>query len=183
MSSNVPDVDAPAPPPTVIRSTADLVRAAVSGWLGTALEFMDFQLYSLAAALVFNEIFFSELGLKAPDHYLDVDTSSLGRVLGEVLIKTEQVLLEERPDAVLPTLGGQTALNLAMELYERKVIGRPGTPEMIGANATAIATAEDREQSTHRCSRDRNSGTAAAASAWRDGDVHQPCTTQSSHPA
>lgn len=59
MSSHVPDVDAPAPPPTVIRSTADLVRAAVSGWLGTALEFMDFQLYSLAAALVFNEIFFS----------------------------------------------------------------------------------------------------------------------------
>lgn len=59
MSSNVPDVDAPAPPPTVIRSTADLVRAAVSGWLGTALEFMDFQLYSLAAALVFNEVFFS----------------------------------------------------------------------------------------------------------------------------
>lgn len=40
------------------RSTQDLVRAAVSGWLGTALEFMDFQLYSLGAALVFHEIFF-----------------------------------------------------------------------------------------------------------------------------
>lgn len=39
------------------RSTQDLVRAAVSGWLGTALEFMDFQLYSLGAALVFHEIF------------------------------------------------------------------------------------------------------------------------------
>ncbi|MEY5440089.1 MFS transporter, partial [Salmonella enterica subsp. enterica serovar Corvallis] len=35
-------------------------RAAVSGWLGTALEFMDFQLYSLGAALVFHEIFFPE---------------------------------------------------------------------------------------------------------------------------
>ena len=34
------------------RTTADLVKAAMSGWLGTALEFMDFQLYSLAAALV-----------------------------------------------------------------------------------------------------------------------------------
>lgn len=34
------------------RSTKDLVKAAVSGWLGTALEFMDFQLYSLGAALV-----------------------------------------------------------------------------------------------------------------------------------
>ncbi|WP_414465500.1 MFS transporter [Klebsiella aerogenes] len=36
------------------------MRAAVSGWLGTALEFMDFQLYSLGAALVFHEIFFPE---------------------------------------------------------------------------------------------------------------------------
>lgn len=42
------------------RSTGDLVKAAVSGWLGTALEFMDFQLYSLGAALVFHEIFFPE---------------------------------------------------------------------------------------------------------------------------
>lgn len=40
------------------RSTGDLVRAAMSGWLGTALEFMDFQLYSLAAALVFGQLFF-----------------------------------------------------------------------------------------------------------------------------
>ncbi|MFG6444120.1 MFS transporter [Microbacterium sp. P06] len=45
--------------PAAKRSTGDLVRAAVSGWLGTALEFMDFQLYSLAAALVFNQLFFA----------------------------------------------------------------------------------------------------------------------------
>src|SRR6188508_2672228 len=56
------------------------------------------------------------------------------------------IIERERPDAVLPTLGGQTGLNLAMELYGRGLIGVPGTPEMIGANATAIATAEDREQ-------------------------------------
>ncbi len=48
-----------------------------------------------------NEIFFEELGLRKPDHYLGVDTSSLGRVLGEVLIKTEQALLEAKPDAFL----------------------------------------------------------------------------------
>lgn len=48
-----------------------------------------------------NEIFFDELGLRAPDHYLGVDTSSLGAVLGGVLVKTEEVLLSERPDAVL----------------------------------------------------------------------------------
>ncbi|MFC7876926.1 MFS transporter [Isoptericola sp. NPDC057391] len=43
------------------RSTKDLTRAAVSGWLGTAMEFMDFQLYSLAAAIVFNRIFFPDV--------------------------------------------------------------------------------------------------------------------------
>ena len=56
-----------------------------------------------------------------------------------------RIIVKERPDAVLPTLGGQTALNLAMALFEAGVIGAPGTPEMIGANAEAIATAEDRE--------------------------------------
>jgi len=58
-SPDIRGVDAPAAPPTVQRSTRDLVRAAVSGWLGTALEFMDFQLYSLAAALVFSQLFFA----------------------------------------------------------------------------------------------------------------------------
>src|SRR6478735_12647526 len=48
-----------------------------------------------------NEVFFRDLGLREPDHILGVDTSSLGRVLGETLIKTEEVLLAERPDAVL----------------------------------------------------------------------------------
>ncbi|NBE53794.1 MFS transporter [Streptomyces boluensis] len=43
------------------RSTRDLARAAMSGWLGTAMEFMDFQLYSLAAAIVFNKIFFPDV--------------------------------------------------------------------------------------------------------------------------
>src|SRR5829696_224389 len=56
------------------------------------------------------------------------------------------IIERERPDAVLPTLGGQTALNLAMELVEWGVVGAPGTPELIGANAEAIATAEDRER-------------------------------------
>ena len=58
----------------------------------------------------------------------------------------EAIIDREHPDAVLPTLGGQTGLNVAMELYERGLIGVPGRPEMIGADATAIATAEDREK-------------------------------------
>ena len=56
------------------------------------------------------------------------------------------IIEREKPDAVLPTLGGQTALNLAMALYERGLAGVPGTPELIGANAEAISTAEDREK-------------------------------------
>ena len=47
-----------APGGVATRTTRDLTKAAVSGWLGTAMEFMDFQLYSLAAAIVFNKIFF-----------------------------------------------------------------------------------------------------------------------------
>ncbi|WP_330476578.1 non-hydrolyzing UDP-N-acetylglucosamine 2-epimerase [Terrabacter sp. C0L_2] len=48
-----------------------------------------------------NEVFFQDLGIRAPDHMLGVDTSSLGRVLGETLIRTEEVLISERPDALL----------------------------------------------------------------------------------
>ncbi|MFP3901590.1 MAG: carbamoyl-phosphate synthase large subunit [Acidimicrobiia bacterium] len=55
-----------------------------------------------------------------------------------------RIIERERPDAVLPTLGGQTALNLAMELVERGLVDAAGTPELIGATAEAIATAEDR---------------------------------------
>lgn len=48
-----------------------------------------------------NDVFFEELGVRQPDHFLNIDTSSLGKSLGEILIKTEQVILEEKPDAVL----------------------------------------------------------------------------------
>jgi carbamoyl-phosphate synthase large subunit len=55
------------------------------------------------------------------------------------------ILERERPQAVLPTLGGQTGLNLGMALYERGILDELGA-ELIGANAEAIATAEDREK-------------------------------------
>jgi UDP-N-acetylglucosamine 2-epimerase (non-hydrolysing) len=48
-----------------------------------------------------NEIFFKDLGIRTPDYFLNVDTSSLGKVLGEVIIKAEEVLEKEKPDAVL----------------------------------------------------------------------------------
>ena len=48
-----------------------------------------------------NQIFFDELDIRPPDHLLGVDTSSLGTVLGETLIRVEQVLKDEQPDAML----------------------------------------------------------------------------------
>jgi carbamoyl-phosphate synthase large subunit len=56
----------------------------------------------------------------------------------------EKVIEGEKPDAVLPTLGGQTALNLALELERHGVLAKHGV-EMIGARAEAIRRGEDRE--------------------------------------
>ncbi len=56
-----------------------------------------------------------------------------------------KIIERERPDALLPTLGGQTGLNLAMELSEKGTLEKYGV-EMIGANAAVIAKAEERDQ-------------------------------------
>ncbi len=57
----------------------------------------------------------------------------------------ELVIAKERPDALLPTMGGQTALNVAMKLSERGVLAKYGV-ELIGAKARAIKMAEDRQE-------------------------------------
>jgi carbamoyl-phosphate synthase large subunit len=56
----------------------------------------------------------------------------------------ERIIERERPDALLPTLGGQTALNTAVALYDRGILTKFGV-EMIGANADVIKKAEDRK--------------------------------------
>ncbi len=56
-----------------------------------------------------------------------------------------KIIEKERPDALLPTLGGQTALNIAMDLDEHGVLEKFGV-EMIGANPAVIAKAEERDQ-------------------------------------
>src|SRR5690625_2240972 len=48
-----------------------------------------------------NEVFFEDLNLQTPDHYLAVETTSLGSGLGDVLRGTERVILEEQPDAMV----------------------------------------------------------------------------------
>ncbi len=55
----------------------------------------------------------------------------------------ERIIAKERPDAVLPTMGGQTALNCALDLHHHGVLAKYGV-EMIGANERAIEKAEDR---------------------------------------
>ena len=57
----------------------------------------------------------------------------------------ERIIEVERPDAVLPTMGGQTALNCALDLARHGVLEKYGV-EMIGANAEAIEKAEDRQK-------------------------------------
>jgi carbamoyl-phosphate synthase large subunit len=56
----------------------------------------------------------------------------------------ERIIEREKPDAILPTVGGQTGINLAMALHENGALERHGV-ELIGANSLAIRTAEDRQ--------------------------------------
>src|SRR5512147_2575155 len=55
----------------------------------------------------------------------------------------EKIIAKERPDAILPTMGGQTALNCALDLHKHGVLDKYKV-EMIGANEKAIEKAEDR---------------------------------------
>ncbi|HXH85796.1 MAG TPA: carbamoyl phosphate synthase large subunit, partial [Nitrospira sp.] len=56
----------------------------------------------------------------------------------------EKIIIAEKPTALLPTLGGQTALNLSMQLHERGIL-KAHEVEMIGAKPEAIAKGEDRQ--------------------------------------
>src|SRR5437868_4219550 len=70
------------------------------------------------------------------------DRTYIEPITWEIVAK---VIERERPDALLPTLGGQTGLNTAMDLARHGVLDRYGVA-MIGANAEVIAKAEDREK-------------------------------------
>jgi UDP-N-acetylglucosamine 2-epimerase len=61
-----------------------------------------------------NGVFFEEMGLRRPDHMLDVDTTSLGATLGDILRKSETVIGQERPDAFLVLGDTNSALSLIM---------------------------------------------------------------------
>lgn len=72
----------------------------------------------------------------------------------------EEIIAKERPDAILPTMGGQTALNVAVELHERGILEKYGV-ELIGSKIESIKMAEDRElflEAIHRCGLDMPKG-------------------------
>lgn len=77
-----------------------------------------------------NEVFFEDLGLRAPDRFLEVDTTSLGTVYGDVLIKSEIALREEQPDAVLilgdtnSSIAGLMARRMAIPIFHMEAGNR-----------------------------------------------------------
>lgn len=77
-----------------------------------------------------NEIFFSDLNVRKPDYFMNVDTSSLGKVYGGILIKAEEILRQERPDAVLilgdtnSSIAGIIAKRLKIPIYHMEAGNR-----------------------------------------------------------
>jgi len=77
-----------------------------------------------------NQVFFDDLGIRKPDHFLGVDTSSLGNVLGGTLIESEKVMRAEQPDAVVilgdtnSAVAGIMARRLKIPLYHMEAGNR-----------------------------------------------------------
>lgn len=86
---------------TVVGTRPEIIR--LSRVMNVLDEFVDQKIIHTGQNYDFelNDIFFQELGVREPDYFLNVDTSSLGKSLGEILIKIEEVLLAERPQAFL----------------------------------------------------------------------------------
>ena len=84
------------------------------------------------------------------------DRTYIEPITWEVVAK---IIEKERPDALLPTLGGQTGLNTAMDLHKHGVLEKYGV-EMIGANAEVIDKAEDRAEVQGGDAQDRPRGAA-----------------------
>ncbi len=167
------------------RSTKDLTKAAVSGWLGTAMEFMDFQLYSLAAAIVFNKIFFPNvspaIGLIAAMATYGV--GYVARLVGAIYfgrmgdrIGRKKVLF-----ITIALMGGSTTLIGVLPTYEaigimapillvalRLIQGFGAGAEIAGATVmlAEYAPVKRRGLVSSLVSLGTNSGTLAASALW-----------------
>ena len=99
---------------TILGTRPEIIRLA--SVMSALDKFMDHVLVHTGQNYDFelNQVFFDDLGVKKPEYFLEIDTSSLGKVLGEILIKTEEVLLKEKPDAVLALGDTNSAIALLM---------------------------------------------------------------------
>src|SRR4029079_13248029 len=174
-----------APDGVATRTTRDLTKAAVSGWMGTAMEFMDFQLYSLAAAIVFNKIFFPNvrpaIGLIAA--FATYGVGYVARLAGAVYfgrmgdrIGRKKVLF-----ITIALMGGSTTLIGVLPTYEaigiiapillvvlRLIQGFGAGAEIAGATVmlAEYAPAKRRGLVSSLVSLGTNSGTLAASAIW-----------------
>ena len=105
---------------TILGTRPEIIRLA--SVMDTLEKFTDHKLVHTGQNYDYelNQVFFDELGVREPDYFLNVDTSSLGKVLGEILIKTEEVILKEKPDAVLVL--GDTNSAIAIMMAKRMKI-------------------------------------------------------------
>ena len=172
-------------PGVVTRSTTDLVKAAVSGWMGTAMEFMDFQLYSLAAAIVFNKIFFPNvspaIGLIAA--FATYGVGYVARLVGAIYfgrmgdrIGRKKVLfltialmgLSTTLIGVLPTYDAVGIWAPILLVALRLVQGFGAGAEIAGATVMLVEYAPTKRRGiiASLVSLGTNSGTLAASAIW-----------------
>jgi UDP-N-acetylglucosamine 2-epimerase len=99
---------------TILGTRPEIIRLA--SVMDTLEKFTDHKLVHTGQNYDYelNQVFFDELGVREPDYFLNIDTSSLGKVLGEILIKTEEVILKEKPDAVLVLGDTNSAIAIMM---------------------------------------------------------------------
>ncbi|MFG2550585.1 MFS transporter [Streptomyces sp. NPDC048581] len=167
------------------RTTRDLTKAAVSGWLGTAMEFMDFQLYSLAAAIVFNKIFFPDvspaIGLIAAMATYGVGYVArlagavyfgrMGDRLGRKKVLTITIVLMGASTTligILPTYATIGVLAPVLLVVLRLAQGFGAGAEIAGATVmlAEYAPAKRRGLVSSLVSLGTNSGTLAASGLW-----------------
>ncbi|MPY63160.1 MFS transporter [Streptomyces spongiae] len=173
------------PSTAVRRTTSDLTKAAVSGWLGTAMEFMDFQLYSLAAAIVFNKIFFPDvspaIGLIAAMATYGVGYVArlagavyfgrMGDRLGRKKVLTITILLMGASTTligVLPTYASIGIMAPVLLVVLRLAQGFGAGAEIAGATVMLAEYAPSKRRGliSSLVSLGTNSGTLAASGVW-----------------
>jgi len=117
--------------------------------IGQAAEF-DYS--GTQACLALKEQGYTVILVNSNPATIMTDTNIASKVYMEPLTLeyVAKIIRKERPDALLPTLGGQTGLNLAMQLYQKGVL-RECRCEILGTGFDSISQAEDREKFKHLC--------------------------------